>query len=189
MGEVIDAYNAMLAQQALAESALHDSREELALLLASTSEGIFGIDLDGKCTFCNPFCAFLLGYGGPNELLGCHMPGLLLDHATDDTQPAASGGAFFGGSADDDPSTTETQIFQCRDGGKLAVEYSANPIFHDGVAVGTVVSFTDISARLADREEHARLERQLRHSQKLETIGTLAGGIAHDFNNIPMTKT
>jgi signal transduction histidine kinase len=33
-------------------------------------------------------------------------------------------------------------------------------------------------------EEKKSLEKQLQHSQKMETIGTLAGGIAHDFNNM-----
>jgi len=47
----------------------------------------------------------------------------------------------------------------------------------EGRLLGMTVVFEDVSERKS-------LENQLRHSQKMEAVGTLAGGVAHDFNNL-----
>ena len=59
----------------------------------------------------------------------------------------------------------------------------------DGSPLSIVGSLQDITERKRTEDEREKLEKQLLHSQRMETIGTLAGGIAHDFNNIlaPMT--
>jgi PAS domain S-box-containing protein len=53
-----------------------------------------------------------------------------------------------------------------------------------GKASRFVGSAIDITAQKQAQLEKERLEAQLRHSQKMEAVGTLAGGIAHDFNNV-----
>ena len=55
---------------------------------------------------------------------------------------------------------------------------------HNGNVAGIVGSFMDISDLKNAEREKEKLEAQLRHSQKMEALGTLAGGVAHDFNNI-----
>jgi len=44
----------------------------------------------------------------------------------------------------------------------------------------------DITGKKLLEEQHQRMEAQMLHVQKLESLGVLAGGIAHDFNNILM---
>ena len=54
----------------------------------------------------------------------------------------------------------------------------------DGNIVGLTGLSIDVTESRALELEAQRLEDQVRHAQKLESLGLLAGGIAHDFNNL-----
>jgi signal transduction histidine kinase len=59
---------------------------------------------------------------------------------------------------------------------------TATPLSLEGY--GAVVTFMDVTSRKQAEQERLELERQLLHTQKLESLGVLAGGVAHDFNNL-----
>ncbi|NQT94720.1 MAG: response regulator, partial [Lentisphaerae bacterium] len=69
--------------------------------------------------------------------------------------------------------------------GDRILEITVDPILTpSGELDGAVHITSDITARKQAEQQRLVLERQIRESQKLESMGVLAGGIAHDFNNL-----
>lgn len=74
-------------------------------------------------------------------------------------------------------STQKTGIFGA-DGDETVFDITASPVKDRSGGVSGIIGIAQ------NVTEQYRLERQLRHTQKMEAIGTLAGGVAHDFNNV-----
>jgi len=127
-----------------------------ALLLASSAEGIATVATDGVCTSMNPTGAKMLGYQ-PKEMLGREMHQLVHHHHEDGSLYRASSCKIKLAAMSALECRVDDEVFWCKDGTRLPVEYSAAPLLIDGVVTGAVVSFADITKR---RAFDAHAERQ-----------------------------
>ncbi|RUS49210.1 EAL domain-containing protein [Cohnella sp. AR92] len=118
----------------------HLSREK-ELILNSAGEGIFGLDLDRRITFCNPSGVSILGYDSRKELIG--KSACLIFSGTE-TQPPCAAPAGNKGHWD---AFSQTEKFFRRDGSSFPVEFVISSIRERGEIVGEVVTFKDITQR------------------------------------------
>jgi PAS domain S-box-containing protein len=160
-----------------AEEELSEREEQLRLILASTGEGIFGIDTEGKCTFANRACAQLLGFQEARDLLGQAMHPLMHHSRSDCTPYPIEECPTYHACDQDKMIHMDSEVLWRADGTCFPTDYYSYPMKRNGQVVGAVITFTDITER---KEKDA----QLLQAQKMELVGQLTGGFAHDCNNL-----
>lgn len=162
-----------------AQEDLREREAQLQLLLDSTAEAIYGLDLNGNCSFSNRSCLRLLGYAAPDDLLGKNMHELAHHSYADGSAfPVEQCQIYLtfrkGGTVH-----VDTEVMWRADGTCFPSEYWAYPVWREGRLMGSVVTFLDITARRkaedAIRAAHAESELFINSVPSL-LIGTDARG-------------
>jgi two-component system, NtrC family, sensor kinase len=141
------------------EQSRQESEDRYLLLLNSTAEGIYGLDLEGNCTFCNPACLRCLGYQAPEELLGKNMHALMHHTRADGAPYPAEECRIYVAIREGEASHVAEEVLWRADGTSFQAIYWSYPMRRAGELLGAVVSFLDIS-------ELKRAEQSLRDSEE-----------------------
>jgi PAS domain S-box-containing protein len=150
---------------------LHASEKRLEAIINSALDAIVCVDQHQRITVFNPTAAALFQCSA-SDALGSPLQRFLPD--------AAQALAFA-------QLTTQALLGEMTaltaSGKELAVEVSVSFERHAEGETTTVFA-RDLTGRKKAEAHRNELEAQLRESQKMQAVGTMAGGIAHDFNNI-----
>lgn len=132
---------------------LEDNKNQLQLILDSTAEAIYGIDLNGNCTFCNKSCCEMLGYKSQADLLHKNMH-LQIHHSHMEGDPFSMETCKIIQSIEQGIGThADNEVFWRADGTSFDVEYYSYPQIRGGKVIGAVITFMDITERKNKEEE------------------------------------
>ena len=120
--------------------------EAKVALLDSTADGIYVLDLDGRCTFINQAAARMLGYT-LDQVLGKNMHELIHHNRPNGSPYPVEECPIFQACRRGQVRRNEEEVFWRCDGTPLPVEYSSSPFRELGEIQGAVVTFFDITKR------------------------------------------
>ena len=161
--------NRVIAARRKAEADYRDSEDRVRLLLNSTSEGVYGMDTEGKCTFCNPACLRILGFQRQDDLIGKNMHELI-HHTTANGVPIpVKECRIYKAFADKAEIHVTDEVFWRADKSCFPVDYRSCPMMQQGQPIGAVVTFTDITDRKKAEQVMARSRDMAMESARLKS--------------------
>jgi PAS domain S-box-containing protein len=148
---------------------IKEREERFKILINSTAEAIYGLDMNGNCIFSNSACHKLLGYKSSEQLLGKNMHDLIhhthADGSSFDVHDCRIFKAFIEGKG----THVDDEVLWRADGTSFPAEYWSYPIFFNEIIEGAVVTFVDITKR-KQVEETLQSKMAMLEAQKNATL-------------------
>lgn len=138
------ALNKKKSQINRANDILKQNQDRLQFIVDFITEAIFGIDLEGNCTFCNKSCVKLLGYEAQEELTNKSILNMIFYN---DDNRADKSNRLLKRLKDGKNYYSENQVFWRKNGSSFDVEVNAYPQMEDDKVTGMIVTFYDITKR------------------------------------------
>ncbi len=138
---------------------LHQGREQdqqWQALLDSAGEGIWGVDLEGNCTFVNRMASRIFGFSSA-EMIGQNMHALVHHHRADGSEYPDEDCPVYGVFRNGEPIRQKTDTMFKKDGTSFLAEMSAQPVIFDSKVTGVVITFRDVSEMHVQQQALQRL--------------------------------
>lgn len=163
------------------EAQQHQQAEtRLRSFIESSGEGIFVIDNRGHFTLCNTAALKLLGYPDEAALLGKSLHKLLCHFRGEPGRVLPCGEcAIYLSYRKGVAQHKEEAKFYTASGTAIPIEYRSQPLFNGQEIIGAVITFADISRRLAREQQLRKLSKALEYSPVAALITDEAGHIEY----------
>ena len=136
-----------------AQHALEESKQHLQRMMDSITEGMYGVDTEGNCTFVNNAFLSMLGFQHADEVLGKHIHTLIHHSHADGKHYPAQDCIMYQAFKINQSVNSDQEVFWRKDGVAVPVEYWSHPIMKEDKIIGAVATFLDISER-KEKEQH-----------------------------------
>lgn len=161
LNEMLDTLARQKRELLVVTAALRESREGFQRLLDTMAEGMYEVDIHGRCVYVNQAFLQILGYHDSDEVIGRHIHELIHHHTEGGMYPASECKMYRAYEQYENINVSD-EVFWRKDGTSIPVEYWSHPIVIEGEVVGAIATFIDITERIRAEQALRESESQMR---------------------------